>query len=126
MLSPGAIEVLFEQADIMVEGGEELGGRREIDRRIYATVMVTIDLSRGASYFREPADEATARRVAELMEADPQVKERLHQLAGREVARLADAEPDSLALAIETGVRVDGTSVLVDIDVMATQSKGRG
>jgi len=126
VLSPGAIEVLFEQADIMVEGGEELGGRREIDRRIYATVMVTIDLSRGASYFREPADEATARRVAELMEADPQVKERLHQLAGREVARLADAEPDSLALAIETGVRVDGTSVLVDIDVMATQSKGRG
>lgn len=126
MLSPGAIEVIFDRADLVVEGGEELGGRRADDRRIYATVMVTIDLSRSAAHFREPADEATARRVAELMEAEPRVQRRLHTLAAREAARLADAEPESLMLTTETGIRVDGTSVLVDIDVTATLARRRG
>ncbi len=126
VLSPGALEVLFETADVMVEGGEELGGRRASDRRLYATVMVTIELSRCAPHFREPADEATARRVAELMECDPQVSTRLHLLARRELARLADAEPDELVLAFEIGIRVDGTSVLVDIDAMATLAARRG
>lgn len=126
VLSPGAVEVLFETAEIVVEGGEELGGRRASDRRLYATVMVTIDLSRSAPHFREPADEATARRVAELMEADPQVQQRLHTLATREVAQLAGTEPESLALVMETGVRVDGTAVLVDLDVMATLAGRRG
>lgn len=126
VLSPGAIEVLFDQADLVVEGGEELGGRRAADHRIYATVMVTIDLSRCAPHFREPADEATARRVAELMEGDPQVQQRLHTLAAREAARLAGTEPESLALVMEVAVRVDGTSVLVDLDVMATRAERRG
>jgi len=126
MLSPGALEVLFDNADLVVEGGEELGGRRAADHRLYATVMVTIELSRCATHFREPADEATARRVAELMENDPHVYERLHTLALRELARLAETEPDSLALAAEIGVRADGASVLVDIDAMATRTRRRG
>ena len=120
VLSPGAIEVLFEHADLVVEGGEELGGRRAADRRLYATVMVTIDLTRCGTCFREPADEATARRVAELMEADPQVHQRVRSLAAREVAQLAETEPHTLTLALETGVRADGTAVLLDIDVVAT------
>ncbi len=126
MLSPGAIEVLFEHADLVVEGGDELGGRRAVDRRVYATVMVTIDLVRCASYFRERADEATARRVAELMDADPHVTERMRTLAAAELAQLANTKPEALAVTVETAIRVDGTAVLVDIDAMATPAGRRG
>ena len=124
-LSPGAIEVLFERAELVVEGAEELGGRRAEDRRFFATVMITIDLSSCASCFREPADEATARRVAELMEIDPRVRERLHTLAAHEVAQLAGVEPGQLALAVEIGVRSDAAAVLLDVDVVATLASRR-
>ncbi len=126
MLSPGAIEVLLEHADLVVEGGEELGGRRAADRRFYATVMVTLELARCASFFRERADEATARRVAELMDLDAHAHQRLRTLAARELAQLADVEPDALAFTFEAAFRVDGTAVLVDIDVVATPAQGRG
>lgn len=124
-LSPGAIEVLFERAELVVEGAEELGGRRAEDRRFFATVMITIDLERCTSCFREPADEATAHRVVELMEVDPRVRERLHVVAGREVAQLAGVEPAELALAVEIGFRSEGAAVLLDVDVVATLASRR-
>jgi hypothetical protein len=126
VLSPSAVEVLFDHAELVVEGGEELGGRGASDPRMFATVMITIDLRRCAGHFREPADEATARRVAELMEGEPQVQRQLHALAAREVARLSGCEPESLILAVETGIRVDGTSVLIDVDAMATLTRRQG
>lgn len=134
MLSPSALELLFEHAELLVEGGEELGGRRAGDRRVFATVMVSIDLTRCAGHVREPADEATARRVAELMDSEPRVQQRLRSLAARELARLAGAEPDGFsshagptgwALSVEAGVRADGTVVLIDVDAMATLVRGR-
>lgn len=125
-LSPGAVQVLFDHAELVVEGGEELGGRRASDRRMFATVMVTIDLRRCAAHFREPADEATARRVAELMELDSQVRQELCSLAARELARLSGCEPDALAVSVETAIRVEGTAVLVDVDAMATLTGRRG
>lgn len=120
VLSPSAVEVLFEQAELVVEGGEELGGRRAEDRRVFATVMVTIDLTRCAGQVREPTDEATARRVAELMEVEPRVHARLRSIAARELARLCGTEPEGLVVAVEIAVRVDGTAVLLDVDAMAT------
>jgi hypothetical protein len=126
VLSPSALELLFEHAELVVEGGEEVGGRRADDRRVFATVMVSIDLARCAGHVREPADEATARRVAELMETEPRVHQRLHSLAARELARLAGAAPETLAIAVETGMRAAGTVVLVDIDAMATLARRRG
>lgn len=126
VLSPAAVAVLFDHVDIVVEGSEEVGGRRLGDRRFFATVMVTIDLARCAPYFREPADEATARRVAELMDGAPSVQQRLHTLAAREVAQLAGVEPHGLALAFETTLRVEDATVLVDIDVTATEAARRG
>jgi hypothetical protein len=131
VLSPGAIEVLFDHAELVVEGGEELGGRRAAEPQVFATVMITIDLARCAGQVREPADEATARRVAELMEAEPRVHQRLRSLAARELARLAGAEPEafseaSMVVALETGIRVEGTVVLVDLDAMATLARRRG
>lgn len=125
VLSPSALEVLFDHAELVVEGGEEVGGRRAGERRVFATVMVTIDLCRCAGQVREPADEATARRVAELMEADPRVHERLRTLAARELARLGGAEPEEITVAVETGVRVEGTTLLIDVDAMATLARRR-
>lgn len=118
--------MLLGHTEVVVEGGEEVGGRRVGDRRVYATVMITIDLQRCASMFREPADEATARRVAELMEGDPRVAQRLRTRAAREVAQLAGVQPETLAMAFETCIRVDGAAVLVDIDVTATEAARRG
>lgn len=126
MLSPGAIEVLFDHAELVVEGGEELGGRRASDGRVFATVMVTIDLARCAGCFREPADDATARRVAELMAVEPGVQRQLRSLTAREVARLCGRDPEALVLAIETSVRAEGTAVLLDVDAMATLTRRRG
>jgi len=125
-LSPSAIEVLFEHAELVVEGGEELGGRRVGDRRVFATVMITIDLSRCAGQVREPADEATARRVAELMQTEPAVDQRLRSLATRELARLGGAPPEALVVTLETALRVEGTAVLIDVDAMATLAGARG
>ncbi|MCX4246573.1 hypothetical protein [Paraliomyxa miuraensis] len=119
-LSPGAVQVLFDHAELVVEGGEELGGRGASDRRVFATVMITIDLACCSARFREPADEATARRVAELMEEDLQVRHELHSLAARELARLSGCEPHTLVVSLETSVRVEETAVLVDVDAMAT------
>lgn len=124
-LAPSALELLFEHAELVVEGGEELGGRRAEDRRVFATVMVTIDLTRCAGQVREPADEVTARRVAELMEAEPRVHQRLRSLAARELARLCGAAPEELAVAVESTLRAEGTTVLVDVDAMATLARRR-
>ena len=141
VLSPSALEVLFDHAELVVEGGEELGGRRAGDHRVFATVMITIDLARCAGQVREPADEATARRVAELMQAEPRVHQRLRSLAARELARLGGAEPEEplgaegeahggppekvFGVTVETAFRVDGTVVLIDVDAMATLAKRR-
>lgn len=125
MLSPSAVEVLFEHAELVVEGGEELGGRRAEDRRVFGTVMVTVDLARCAGQVREPADEATARRVAELMGTEPRVHAHLRSLAARELARLCGAEPEDLVVTVEIAVRVDGTAVLIDVDAMATLARRR-
>jgi len=124
-LSPSALEVLFDHAELVVEGGEELGGRRTGDRRLFATVMITIDLGHCAGQVREPADEATARRVAELMEAEPRVHERLQSLAARELARLGSAEPEELSVTVEAAFRVEGTAMLIDVDAMATLARRR-
>ncbi len=126
MLSPAAVELLFEHAELVVEGGEEVGGRRAGERRVFGTVMITLELGRCASLVREPADAATARRVGELMQDEPRVHERLHALATRELARLAGAPPEALQVTLETSVRVDGTAVLVDVDAMATLAGVRG
>ncbi len=129
MLSPGALEVLFDHAEIVVEGGEEVGTRQPGQPRVFGTVMVSIDLASCASHVREPVDAATARRVAELMEGEPRVRQRLQGLAARELARVAGVDPEALVasqVAVEIAVRVEGTVLLIDVDAMATLATRRG
>lgn len=124
-LPPSAVQLLMSRAECVVEGGNELGDAAgPPQRRTYATVMVTIDLLAVAELFREPADEATAQRIAELIEATPSVAQRLVELARPEMARIAGSAPDDLEISIEHEARADGSCVLIDGDAVAVATVG--
>jgi len=119
-LPPSAIELLLARAECVVEGGDEMGQAvGPPQRRVYATVMVTIDLRAAAALFREPADEATAVRVAELLESTPALARRMVQLAGPELARIAGVPEDTLEISVDHHGRADGSMILIDGDAMA-------
>jgi hypothetical protein len=118
-LSPSALEVLWRHGEHVVEGGGELG-RPTPGRRFYATVMVTFDLKRCAAYFREPADVATAERLAELLIGSPRVKNKLIALARPELARLAQVAEHCLHIEMDHHARAEGTQVLIDGDAMVS------
>lgn len=119
-LSPSAVEALFGRAELVVEGSPELNGRGRGPRELYATVMVTLDLRRHADLFREPADEATAERVAELLGAADWVRERIIRLARPELARLAGQPLSVRDVALEPEIRVDGCRLLLDADAVVS------
>jgi len=120
-LSASAVDVLFAHARHVIEGSPELGARENgTGRRVYATVMVTIDLVHCAQVFREPPDAATAERVAELLADGRRVRSRLASLARPELARLVGASGNRLKLTMEHDVRSEGTTILIDVDAMAT------
>lgn len=121
VLAPSALEVLLAHAERVVEGGDEVGGPAgPPGRRVYATLMVTIDLRRCARYFREPADAATAERVAELMEESADLERKLVRLVRGELASLAGADPETMEITLERTIRVDGPVLYIDGDAMAT------
>lgn len=133
-LSDNALELLFGSAELLVEGDRDLAGERtgsnwsEAGDRAYATVMVTLDLTTCASLLREPADEATAERVAELMRGSASVRRQLIELARPELAQLVDAPPRALRIELLPVVRVAGTRILIDGDVVVSlrsRSEGR-
>lgn len=129
VLAPSALEVLLAHAERVVEGGDEVGAPapRAGTRRVYATLMVTIDLRRCARFFREPADAATAERVAELMESSPDLERKLVRLVRAELARLAGAEPDAIEITLERTIRAEGSILYIDGDAMTTiTAAGRG
>lgn len=128
-LSPSALEVLWRHGEHVIEGGGELGtslgGRGSAGRRFYATVMVTFDLKRCAAYFREPADVATAERLAELLIGSPRVKTKLIALARAELARLAQVPDSQLHIEMDHHARAEGTQVLIDGDAMVSLEPAR-
>jgi hypothetical protein len=125
-LSPSALEVLWRHGEHVIEGGGELShGRGAAGRRFYATVMVTFDLRRCAAYFREPADVATAERLAELLIGSPRVKTKLIALARAELARLAQVPDSQLHIEMDHHARAEGTQVLIDGDAMVSLEPAR-
>ena len=123
-LGHSALEVLFSAAEHVVEGGAELAAphatsARRLERvaRAYATVMVTIDLRACSAYFREPADDATAQRVAELMQDCDRVSDFVATLARPKLAELAGVQPEALEISLQHEVCADGTRILIDGDV---------
>lgn len=125
-LSPSALEVLWRHGEHVIEGGKELGhAGGAAGRRFYATVMVTFDLRSCAAYFREPADVATAERLAELMVGSPRVKTKLIALARAELARLAQVPDAQLHIEMDHHARAEGTQVLIDGDAMVSLEPAR-
>ncbi len=131
-LSDNALELLFGSADLLVEGERDLdGGKigvqgRETDRA-YATVMVTLDLTRCASLLREPPDEATAERVAELMRGSASVRRQLIELARPKLAALVNAPTRALRIELLPVVRVEGARILIDGDaVVSLRARSEG
>jgi hypothetical protein len=125
-LSPSALEVLWRHGEHVIEGGQELHrGRGTAAPRFYATVMVTCDLRRCAAWFREPADVATAERLAELMIGNPRVQKKLVALARPELARLAQVPESALHIELDHHVRAEGTRVLIDGDAMVSLEPAR-
>jgi hypothetical protein len=126
VLSPSALELLLKHGELLVEAGAEVGrGRRPPGQRFYATVMVTVDLRRCAAYFCEPADVATADKLAELMLGSARVRQKLIALARPELARLAGVPAAQLHVEIDHHVRSEGTRVFIDGDAMVSLGAAR-
>jgi hypothetical protein len=122
-LSDNALELLIGSAELMVEGERDAQGASA--DRAYATVMVTLDLTRCASLLREPADEATAERVAELMRGSASVRRQLIELARPKLAELVDGPARALRIELLPVVRVVGARILIDGDaVVSLRSRG--
>lgn len=117
-LSPSALELLFCGAEMIVEGDRDLARRARNEDRGYATVMVTLDLSRSATLLRESADEATAERVAELMRGSAPVRRRLIELARPRLADMFGQSARSLRIELMPVVRVVGARILIDGDAV--------
>lgn len=118
MLGPGAIDLLFAHGELVVEGGEAIAADTGTGR-VYATVMLTIDLARCAEQVREPADAATAERLVELLRDADAVRSKLAELARPRLAELAGLAPAAIELSIEPAVRSEHVMVLIDGDAVA-------
>ncbi len=117
-LSPSALELLFCGAEMIVEGDRDLARRVRHEDRGYATVMVTLDLTRSATLLRERADEATAERVAELMRGSSLVRRRLIELARPQLAAMFDVTVRTMRVELLPVVRVSGARILIDGDAV--------
>ena len=120
-LSSHALELLLSCAELIVEGERALRGGSTHAPLGFATVMLTLDLRASAALLREPADEATAIRVAELMRASTALRERLVELAGPRLAELFAVELDGVRVELLPVIRVSGARILIDGDVVVTR-----
>ncbi|KIG17157.1 hypothetical protein DB30_03754 [Enhygromyxa salina] len=121
-MSDNALEILFCSSELLIEGDRDLETRASLAdaERVYATVMLTLDLSRSAALLRERPDEATTERVAELMRGSDEVRRRLIELARPKLAELFEAAPRSLRIELVPVVRVSGARILIDGDAVVS------
>ncbi len=124
-LPPSTVELLLGGGDTVLEGSAELSDGGAPTERCYATAMVTIPLAEMADVFREPADAATAQRVAELLREHPDLPDRLAQRTRQHVARLAAVDDaQSLDISVDVEVRADDTTIYIDADIVASPRRG--
>jgi hypothetical protein len=109
-LSSAAIEILFDLASVLSEGAREPDG-------YYGSTMITIELARAAALVSDPCDAATARRLADLVAADPRVRERARALAATEAERLAGAPLSGAQFDLR--VRESGRHLHIDVELEA-------
>lgn len=113
-LSTAAIDILFERAVVLSEGGAS-------GASYYGSTMVTFDLARAAELVREPCDAATLKRVGELLAGDPRIRERARRLAIDEAGR--NAGSPVIAAQVDLRVSASGNQLHLDLDVEAQVSQ---
>lgn len=114
-LGTGAIDLLLARADVVVEGDRAPAH----DGRVYATVMITIDLKRHVDDVRDPADAATAERLAELLAGADALRDRMRRMASAHLSTITARAEDELEISLEISVRHEATRVLIDGDAVA-------
>jgi hypothetical protein len=113
-LSPAALDLMFARADVISEGQRAARGGRD---SYFGSTMFTIDLPSLAELLSDACDAGTARRLAGLLESDPDVTRRVQLLAERETARVAGAVPRQVGTHVS--IRSQGAKVFIDVDVEA-------
>ena len=113
-LSPAALDLLFARADVISEGQRAMRGGRD---SYFGSTMLTVDLPSLATLLSDACDAGTARRLASLLESDPDVARRVQALAERETARVAGAVPRQVGTHVT--IRSQGAKVFIDVDVEA-------
>jgi hypothetical protein len=114
-LSRAALDLLFARAEMISEGQRGVRAGRDA---YFGSTMLTIDLPDLSLVVRDACDAGTARRLVALLEADEAVTRRVHELAGRETARVAGAAPREVSAHLT--IRAQGAKVFIDVDVEAT------
>jgi len=109
-LSSAAIDILFDNAVVLSEGGVQ-------GSSYYGSTMVTFDLARAAALVSDSCDAATVKRVSELIAHDSRIKERARTLGAEEARRCASAPlaPPQVDLRVNTS----GSHLHLDLDVEA-------
>src|SRR5437763_15379326 len=92
-LSRAALELVLGRAEIISEGQRGVRGGRDA---YFGSTMLTIDLGSLELLLRDACDAGTARRLADLLEADAQAMAGVEALAAREAARVCRAVPDAV------------------------------
>ena len=116
-LSRAALELVLGRAEVISEGQRGVRNGRDA---YFGSTMLTIDLPSLDLLLRDACDAGTARRLAELLESDEAVGQRIEALAEAEAARVAGAAPRSVSTHVT--IRSQAAKVFIDIDVEAVFS----
>ena len=108
------LDAVFARADVISEG--EISGVQG-KRAFLGSTMLTCDVASLGEFFREPADEGTARRLAALLGKESSLAQRAQAIVRREVERVTRGKPRTVRG--ETRIRTQGTRIFLDIDVEA-------
>ncbi|MGD0838932.1 MAG: hypothetical protein ABSB49_20035 [Polyangia bacterium] len=113
-LSQAALDALFAHAEIISEGeSSQEGGRATF----LGSTMLTFDLQATAEVLSEHPDDATARRLGELLSAEKTLAARIEAVLRQQVERISGRAP--VKVHGETRIRMRGARVFLDVDVEA-------
>ena len=113
-LSSAAIDILFDRAVVLSEGGVD-------GDRYFGSTMVTFDLARAADLVSDSCDPDTVDRVRELLASDERIKARARQLGAAEARRSSSVPLQSPV--VDLRVTSSGNHLHLDLDVEANANR---
>ena len=114
-LSRAALELVLGRADVISEGQRGVRGGRDA---YFGSTMLTIDLPSLELLLRDACDAGTARRLAELLEADADGAARASRRSRRPRRRAWRARRRK-TVSTHVAIRAQAAKVFIDIDVEA-------